>query len=266
MGILCLVLLPLAMAFVSAYVGDIPGNFPSCAQVCAQINLLQYCSQDQTVKCFCSTQPAENMASLYQCVLKNHTLPTCDPASVVNLAVLLCGRDGYNLDPLSIHSTIRSATSSARPSGPSPVFSYGSPSLSSYSVTTAGSNQTNQNTTTSNQTNQNTADRSTSESSSASESGGQGPSQESKRLSGGVIIGITISGVVALGIVAGLIMFIIKHRQPTPAHISQRSQPTSIHPQAQAAAKLPQNYPARASPPQPRSILEEYQAPSEITL
>lgn len=233
---------------VSAIVDDIASNFPPCAQSCVKEVLLQICSQDQTAKCFCTTQPARTAVSLSQCIVLN-ALPICNSALVLYTARQLCLEAGYDsngfkdINPTTI--AIQTITegiseSTAAGLGPSPT-SGGSTSVPKPAPTVDGSIGESE---------------SGSGDGSGNGSGNQGSSQGSKSsgLSTGVIIGITVSAVVALGIVALLIMFIVKHNRPAapdPQPATAPLPPPDYH-------KQPELSPGHIAPPPPPQDYSPY--------
>ena len=231
-------LLPFALMTASTIVGqdDFLGQLPACAQRCAENAFLQYCPQTKTAGCICtainphSSEPTDfftGIIFIYNCIMGLEDL-TCNPDAVLTIMDTIC-LDYPILFPPGVYSVSWSSTGV-------PSSSIGVPPLSTRSVhspaPTAGT----------------------------AESGfpgdvidpldTTGPTQASKSsgLSNGVIVGITISTVAALGIVAGLIMYIVKVKHPQPTETSQVSH--SLHPQDYLPGLPPQNYPLHPSTPQ----------------
>ena len=204
-------------------VDDVAGQFPVCAQTCVKNSLLQKCSQDQTVKCFCTVQTGTPLVDFYTCILQSIG---CDLLTVYNIAIQACSAAGYDTSGYSniydsfpttavVQTTTKGVSVSLPTSGSSPVAG----------GSTSGPGG------------------------STSESGNQGSSQDSKSsgLSTGAIIGIAVTAVVALGIIAGLIVFIVRNRR-TPA-----------------AKTPPPPLPAASPPPHPLAPPGYYPNPNKET-
>ena len=189
---------------------------------------MQFCPQNQTEACFCTaTDPlvpyawdARSCKGLTLDCLSGLQNLTCSPLVVDDILKTICQDYPLPTDPSAIKSATPSSTSVHSPSTSIP---------------------------------------STAPNAGTAESGfpgdvidpldTTGPTQASKSsgLSNGVIVGITISAVAALAIVAGLIMYIVKvkHQQPKVAKLPQV--PHLPLPQDSLPELPPQNYPIHPS-------------------
>lgn len=218
--------LPLALMAASTIVSqdDILGQFPDCAQSCVQNVLLQHCPLDQTLSCFCTTQVEDSLNFLFQCFSGIGDL-SCDRDTSWTVAAELCWE--Y---PVISNGNWTSEYPPPLPTGWKTTSTPTAGPRESHSLTGHPFSTHTQS------------------------SGGSGGA----RLSNGVIIGITISAVVALGIAAGLIMFIFRIKHPRPLVFEP---PIPLHHQPDKYSGLThQNYP----PPQPTPELGHMQEYGEL--
>ena len=200
---------------------DILGQFPDCAQNCMQKALLQYCSQNPTIRCFCTTQLPTSLNFIFQCA-SEIVDSTCDRDTVWTVAADLCWE--YPVSTIS-NTTMIQDSPCLPPPPPSESGSW------------------------------------------SQEIGIEGPERgscragESSKLSNGAITGIAISTVVALGMVARLITFIVRRqrspetqfqvtRASPPQEMQVASPPPYCHPYCLAKVPPGENSLAQTFPPQ----------------
>lgn len=253
-----LLLALMAVFVVSDVVDNVVSQLPACAQGCVKTALLDICSQDQTAKCFCTTTPLITMRKIRLCIFQNLvSQPLCSAAVAIETAIEMCAKSGYDTTGWAETSVTagaqagqtatKSSSVSVPTAKPSPVA--GSSTSVPKPAPTSGS---------------------TTESTSASGGGNQGSSQDNKSsdlpgnqgstqgskssgLSTGAIIGISVSAVVALGIVAGLIVFIVKNRRTPAARSPEEPRPTVPPPPPPPQPPTPPEY----YPPKQIQILPE---------
>lgn len=214
----------MAVFSASSTVDDVAAKFPLCAQSCVTNGLLQKCAQVQTMECFCTTQPVMTLMNLYYCVLQD---ASCSVPDVINKAIQLCSDAGYDT------SQFESALPNYFPTGTVPTIS-----VSGLSSSVPGGNTS-----------------IPSGSTSGSESGsGSGGNSKSSQLSTSAVIGLAVTGVVALGILAGLIIFIVKNRRvrkpAVPPPYKQQLPPEQTAPPPEYPAYIHILRPGHTDPPQ----------------
>ncbi|RPB20923.1 hypothetical protein L211DRAFT_489961 [Terfezia boudieri ATCC MYA-4762] len=235
------------LALSAAQDGPFPtsvSQYPLCIQQdeCLQLAVLTYCSLTPTIGCVCKDQAIGIFIVLYYCAL--YSCSRGDMSITLGLVNDECIKNGYNwastINQALEQPTYTFSIASESPTNPTTIFQSSNPSV------TGTSNPT---------TNTNTSTQSNS-------SGG---------LSTAAIIGIVVGGVAVIAIIAGLIVFCMKHKAK-----QQRLQAMSTAPPPPPPAvpqPLPQiqymgspppgnpPYSAPVYPPHQQPIMQQQQQP-----
>lgn len=214
-------------------------EYPYCVQQgqCLELASSTYCSLTPTIGCVCQKQALNFFVMLYTCALS--VCLTADTETAINLALEQCNKRGYN--PSSI---IKEALATP---------TYTLPSMSNFPTTILGSTGTG---TSNPSTTSNTPNTSTG----------------SKSLSTAAIIGIVVGSVAVIAIIAGLIVFCMKHRANQQRLQATDTVPPSLPPavpqpppqMAQYAGSPPPGYPPYTTPlypPHQQPITQQQQQP-----
>lgn len=243
-------------AFSAAQDGPLPtsvSEYPLCVQqsLCLSYAATAYCSNDQNIGCVCDRQAVGFFIMLYYCAV--NVCSTADLSTAINLVNTECTQRGYN--PMSIiNQALQTPTFTFSMSGMSDT---GMPtSLGLFSFPTAITQSSNPS------SNPSSTSKSTATVTAESKSSGA--------ISTAAVIGIVVGGVAVIAIIAGLVVFCMKHRAKQRRLQAMTAvpppQPPAIQPpqMVQYPGSPPPGYPSYGTPvytPQQQPITQQQQQP-----